>query len=100
LSTIVDNPKSLLLQRVVLELSSVLYNTREALLHKGRKHFEALNAKALAIEHLEVTQMRIEHNLNVLITRKIPIHIKIKGLGYCTTIEKEAIELDLIDLAF
>ena len=95
----VDDPKSLLLQRVVLELSSVLYSTREALLHKGQKHFEALNAKVLAIEHLEATQMRIEHSINALIIGMIPMHIEVKGLGCCATIEKKAIELDLIDLA-
>ena len=62
-------------------------------------HFEALNTKVLVVEHLEATQMCIEHSLNVLITRKIPMYIEIKRLGYCTTIKKEAIELDLIDLA-
>ena len=85
------------MQRVVLELSSVLYSTREALLHKGRKHFEALNAKVLAIECLEATQMCIEHSLNAFITRKIPMPIEIKGLGHCTRVEKLDLDLDLLD---
>jgi hypothetical protein len=58
----------------VPEISSVLYSTREALLHKGRKHFEALNTKALITE--------------------IPMRIEVKGLGHCTT--AEAMELDIL----
>ena len=75
----------------------MLYGTREALLHEGRKHFEALNTKALALERLEATQMRIEHSLNALISGKIPMHIEVKGLGHCTM--AESTELDPLDPA-
>ena len=85
------------MQRAVLELSNVLYSTRQALLCKGRKHFEALNTKALTLERLEAAQMCIERSLNALIIGKIPMRIKVKGLGRCIIVE--TIELDLVDPA-
>ena len=83
-----DDPRSLLLQRAVPELSSVLYSTREALLHEGRKHFAALNVKALGVERLEAAQMRIERSLNALVQGKVPLRIEVQGLG-CFLVAKD-----------
>lgn len=75
----------------------MLYSTREALLHEGRKHFEALNTKVLGVERLEATQMRIERSLNTLVMGKIPMYIEVQGLGRFSTAEGK--ELDQVDLA-
>jgi hypothetical protein len=94
-----DDPWSLLLQRAVPELLSVLYSTREALLHEGRKHFAALNIKALGVERLEAAQMRIERSLNALVQGKIPLRIEVQGLGRFSAAEgKEEEELLLTAL--
>jgi hypothetical protein len=84
----------------VPELSSVLYSTREALLHEGRKHFTALNIKALGVERLEAAQMRIERSLNALVQGRIPLHIEVKGLGHFEAAQDEELLLTALQVSF